>query len=401
MSPLLDLQRQLRRLGKLRMGRVVEATNAKGEAYTRPAKLDTWRVTSPSREIIDGIAEVYGGTVEAWASPDGDQWEVLTDAATVDVIVPPGDNALTQWNELWSGGGCQRRCDGYTETLTGKACLCPADADQRRELAQKGKACKPTSRLIVIVPAAPDLGAFMVESHGYYAAVELAGTFEILRMAAPRGALLRARLRIDQRHRIVDGKTTRWAVPVLETPGLSLGNLSTGGGALSLIEGAQGSTPPPPVVYEISPGAFMEVTRNDAPPLPPPDLPPPATRPPIDATSTVRIGESLKAGDAARETNARVAALDDEHVEILAAVLNARGLSLDDEKANDVIAIVTKQQTDAHLKRQRKANAAMAAMGVTTDDARHQFMLDATGGATSSSGHLTQEQCDAIVKAAT
>ena len=57
---------------------------------------------------------------------------------------------------------------------------------------------------------------FRLESHGYYAAVELSGTASMLEAATARGQLLPARLRIDQRAKVEGGKTTRYAVPVVD-----------------------------------------------------------------------------------------------------------------------------------------------------------------------------------------
>lgn len=401
--PLLDLQRQLRRLGKLRMGDTVETSGGK----TRPAKLDTWRITSPSRPIVDELARIHGGEVEAWASPDGPQWEVVTNTDTLDVVVPPGDYALSQWNEQWSVGGCQRRCDGYTETLTGLACMCPADGAERRALAAKGEACKPTTRLIVIVPEAPDLGAFLLETHGFYAAVELAGTFDVLRMTAAPGAMIRARLRIDQRHRIVDGQTIRWAVPVLETPGLGFSSLERGGSmegeraSLGMREAALPSETPPPI-HQISPGAFMEVERNTPPPAPP--LPPPRVRvPEVDPTAPVTVqGQQLKAGDGARATNAALAAWDSLYLETLANALANKGLGMDDDGAPDVIARVQAQQDRAWNARKIAAIQAIEkCLGrKASDEERHQFVADATANATSSSARLTLDQYNAVMRAA-
>lgn len=55
-----------------------------------------------------------------------------------------------------------------------------------------------------------------METHGFYAAVELAGTAGLLEEATRRGALLPARLRIDQRRQVRDGKTTAFPVPVVD-----------------------------------------------------------------------------------------------------------------------------------------------------------------------------------------
>jgi Recombination directionality factor-like len=73
----------------------------------------------------------------------------------------------SQWYQMWSGGGCQRRCDGETEQLTQEPCKCPADPERRNALAKTGGACKPTTRVNVMLPDLPDLGVWKIESRGY------------------------------------------------------------------------------------------------------------------------------------------------------------------------------------------------------------------------------------------
>lgn len=211
--PILTLQRQLREIGRIRTG-IQQEYVKDGKTKHRPAKLETFRITSPVKELVDAAAEAYGGEARAW---DG-QWEVITEAKTLDIVIPPGQ-PVSQWMETWSGGGCLRRCDGVTEVLTMSPCMCPADPAERLALANANPpaACKATTRLNVMLPALPDLGVFRLESHGYYAAVELAGAADILVMATAAGRLIPARLRLEQREKKVPGKpTNRYSVPVIE-----------------------------------------------------------------------------------------------------------------------------------------------------------------------------------------
>jgi len=209
---ILTLQRRLRELGRIRTGVKIAAGNGR----SHPAKLETFRLTSASRDLLEAAAEVYGGEVRAW--PEGDGWELVTAVDALDIVIPPGDS-MTQFYEMWSGGGCQRRCDGVTNLLTMEPCLCPADQDERRTLAADGQACKPTTRLNVILPLIPDMGVWRLESHGYYAAVELAGTADFLSRATAEGRLIPARLRLDQREAKRPGQpVNRYSVPVIELP---------------------------------------------------------------------------------------------------------------------------------------------------------------------------------------
>ncbi len=207
MSPIINLQRKLTEVGRIRLG----ARSEKGA----PTKLDRFRLTSKSKEALQAASEIYGGKVVAWSSPDGDAFELVTNTNVLDVTIPPG-NSLTQWYEMWSGAGCQRRCDGQTETINNTPCRCPADQSQRSELSSKGQACRPTTRLSVILPNVKTVGIWRLESHGYHAAVELAGIAELLQQVSASDKYLPATLRLEQRSAKRGGRTSRFAVPVLE-----------------------------------------------------------------------------------------------------------------------------------------------------------------------------------------
>lgn len=245
--PLIDLQVRLRELGRIRTGVTVEAESQGGKKFRRPEKLATFRLTSPSRPLIDAAAEIYGpGEVVPWDSPAGAQWELITKVDVLPIVIPSGE-ALSQWYEMWKAGGCERRCDGRTETLSDGPCLCPADPAERRELAAKivPEACKPTTRLNVVLPDLPDLGVWRLESHGYYAAVELAGAAQFLAMASARGMNIPARLRLEQREKKVPGqRTNRYAVPVIEFATTRIQDLlDAGAGPMMLGETEQPAAP--------------------------------------------------------------------------------------------------------------------------------------------------------------
>ncbi|MFG1966907.1 hypothetical protein [Nonomuraea sp. NPDC049028] len=100
------LQRRHWQDGRIRLG--VKKISKNGKEY--PSKIETFRFTSPSEEMIQGVAELYGGQARPWKSPQGPQFEVITDAKRIPVIVPP--NGLSQNMELWDGKLCVRRCTG-------------------------------------------------------------------------------------------------------------------------------------------------------------------------------------------------------------------------------------------------------------------------------------------------
>lgn len=276
--PIVTLQQQMRELGRIRTGVTVPAS---GNKRARPGKLETFRLTSDEQGLIDAAAAMYGGVVSAWGEG---QWEVITTSASLDILVPPWQ-ALSQWFELWSAGGCQRRCDGQIEALTDHQCLCPVDPAERRALANANPpgACKPTTRLNVMLPALPGLGVWRLESHGYYAAVELAGAARILALATRAGNPLAARLRLDQRTKKVPNQPpNHYAVPVIEILEARLGDLlaaapeadmlQIGSGRRDVLEAPE--TPLDATSDFRAPGAVDAAVVVDAPlaPLEPPGL---------------------------------------------------------------------------------------------------------------------------------
>lgn len=239
----LETQRRSVEAGRIRIGAQVPTGTA---GKTRPAKLDTFRLTCRSEDIAQRIASVYGGDARPWeGAPTSGQWEVYTTATELRVVIPPGASTVSQWYELWSGGGCQRRCDGETVTLadrTTKPCICPSDPIDRAEAAGRGGACKATTRLSVMLPDLPGIGLWRVESHGWNAAVEIVGTAEALAAAGAAGQILPAVLRLEQRSTVSRGKTKTYGVPVLDLLH-TLRELSAG-----VLQGAalEHRLPPPP-----------------------------------------------------------------------------------------------------------------------------------------------------------
>lgn len=298
---ILTLQRRLREAGRIRIGQQVKAANGK----TRPAKLDRFRLTSPDRHAMDAAATLYGGDVHPWdGAPVGQVWELFTDADILPVVIPPATTAFSQFYEAWSGGGCIRRCDGERELLTDSPCLCAGEDEP---------ICKPTTRLSVILQELPGLGVWRLESHGYYAATELAGTVDLCIAAATRGQLLPAVLRLEQRQVKRVGEAVRkFAVPVLD--------IGVTPNALGLVVGT--SPPAPQPALEAGPGdawqpiaepaalpvgeigaairgatgngAATKPRRNSPPPLPPTGLNPRGTPPPDDTEPDAEPDQPLK-----------------------------------------------------------------------------------------------------------
>lgn len=202
--PIIAMQRKLREVGRIRIGE--KQTNKAGKSF--PAKLSTFRFTSRDRALIDAAAGLYGGDVKPWAAPDGsEQWDVVTKTAAIEVVVPPADMAFSQFFEQWSGGGCQRRCDGVRELIGDRECVCDPENLE----------CTPHTRLSLMIPDLPVAGLFRLDTSGWNAAQELAGSVDLARAFAARGQYLPAELRLEIREQRKPGEQVkRFAVPCLD-----------------------------------------------------------------------------------------------------------------------------------------------------------------------------------------
>jgi hypothetical protein len=238
-SRIITIQRQARELGRLRTG-YTDTTGSKA----RPVRSQTWIVTSHAEHYVQAAAEIWGGTPEKW-QPLGNgaqQWRVVTAASFLDAILPPGD-PLSQAYESWSRGGAQRRCDGMTETLADQPCFCRAQwGDNFHEVAPRDAACKMTTRLNVMLPEMPDIGAWRVETHSFYSANEIAAAVDMLKGAIGDQALIPVRLRIEQRTRVAQGKTKQFPVVAVELRGSTAGQVLAG--AVQTVPVGTAATPP-------------------------------------------------------------------------------------------------------------------------------------------------------------
>jgi hypothetical protein len=169
--------------GQLRIGTSTPGKNG-GKA---PVKLQTWRMTSPSRKAIEAAAAKFGGEAKPWASDRGAQWEVVTPIPELPVQFG-GGATVDQWMTHYDKGICLRRCTGADDAVdevTGKPCECNTSG---REL------CKPETKLRVRFLDLPGIGWWRFTSHGKFVAAGFPTRAEFLQEAADRGVYVPARL---------------------------------------------------------------------------------------------------------------------------------------------------------------------------------------------------------------
>lgn len=208
--PVNQLGRRMPEAGRIRLG-------AKGDRG-QPRSLTTLRFTSENEHAIREIATLYGGEPKPW-NPRGSrsEWEVVTQAKSVPIVLPPDPLGSTPTYELWSGGGLVRRCDGEYTTVQRPT----PDGYEAAEIpcvcsAQESLECKVTTRLSVLLPEIRFSGSWRLETHGWYAAKELPGMVETIQTLQNRG-FARAVLALERRTEVSKGQTRNFVVPVLRT----------------------------------------------------------------------------------------------------------------------------------------------------------------------------------------
>ncbi|BBC30057.1 hypothetical protein SGFS_013510 [Streptomyces graminofaciens] len=231
-SRIITLQRQARELGRLRTGYSIP--NDDPNKRPRPVKSKTWVVTSHAEHYVQAAVDAWGGKIERW-QPQGNgvpQFRVITEAEQIEALLPHGD-PLSQYNEMWNKGGCARRCDGQTEQISRRPCLCLAEYGEewhllRQDQYRKDKVCAATSRLNVILPDMPDMGVWRAETHSFYAANEMAGTVDLVLSGTGGKGLVPVTLRIEPRTRVAGGQTKHFPVVVVEVRGVTPRQALTG-----------------------------------------------------------------------------------------------------------------------------------------------------------------------------
>ena len=232
---IINIQRRLAETGRIRIGQQVPSGDKK-----RPAKLETFRLTSGSEKSLRAVAAKYVGQVHKWEEgPTSNQWDLFTTSSTLDVLIPPEAMSFSQFYELWSGGGCQRRCDGEFQVPSEEPCVC--DPENRE--------CKPHTRLSVMLADLPGAGLWRLDTQGWNAATELGGAFELADLIAKGSgrAIVPGVLRLDQREvKRPDPRdsaktvTRKFAVPVIDfdvnMSAIARGNLVPVGGVTPVPE---------------------------------------------------------------------------------------------------------------------------------------------------------------------
>lgn len=219
--PIAELGSRIQEAGRIRLGKQVPIASGKNAGKKRPTSIETFRFTSPHRELITELAGLYGGEPREWHEPKArhpDQWEVISEASSIPVLVPPG--GMSQFYEFWEGSGCLRRCDGETCTVpppksspdeerVERPCIC---------MAEQARKCEPKTRLTVVLPDITFRGTWRCDTGSWFAAQELPAVEEMLDRLQQTHVIVEANLALEQRQQMTASGKRKFVLPVLSIP---------------------------------------------------------------------------------------------------------------------------------------------------------------------------------------
>lgn len=306
--------------GRIRVG-ARDENSAKGTAR----RLQHFRLTSDSKYDLELIAKAYGGQVREWPKPPPawrapaptHRFEVFTQADTLKILIHP-EGVLTSIFEQRDGRWCNLVCDGQyitydaTGDRKGLGCLCPADPEERRELARQGKACTDRSFIMVLLQGMP-FGHWRLTTGGFNGPAEIRGLQEMLRFNYLGDTVLKAQIRLEYRSKqkrvpdprhpgrflMEDGhlkvENLTFPVVVIEPEESSDRLLERGEERLALLAGRQLREATKLLPEHV--GDLFGDTPEQDPTAPPPPVQPPASGPALQAAQrgyqqiVVKLGE--------------------------------------------------------------------------------------------------------------
>ena len=171
------IEPRLPEVGRIRLGtREVSRTGK-----IAPKESEALIFTSESKGTLARLCQIVGGQVEAWT--DGPEpWRLISTVSQLAVQVPPQLLSEPAY-ELWSAAGLLRRCDGETCEVPVETPDGPVIEQTPCQCSGTDMACKPTSRLRVVIPQVPGIGVWILTTHSAIAAGELSGQRRLLEAA--------------------------------------------------------------------------------------------------------------------------------------------------------------------------------------------------------------------------
>jgi hypothetical protein len=254
------------------------------------------------------------------------------------------------------------------------------------------------------------LGLWRLDTQGYYAALELQGAVEVMQLAAGRGQMLPAQLRLEQRMQKRPGEQTkRYAVPVLDveiSPAQLLGTSAT-------VTYEQRELPQPP----LSNGHDAELTKLTRVPDAVPQWPTSSIAEQAGAMTSTSKPKRKGAAKAApptklaprtaaqaREDSRAAATIVDEPVRPNMSDIGAENARMIDEQPEDEAQAAqlgppddddsTRMITAAQLK---KLSILLREAGFDDRETRHAFVATAINRSVDSAKDLTLDEASTVI----
>lgn len=209
-------------VGRFRSGRLVRL----GKTDT-PEALNEWRVTTGDPVVADRIAALYGGESEEWETDKEDNLQVLTDTASVQIIIEP-DGVDASFKQFVPGAGMTHHCDGFTylspDEDKGEPCGCPSLIAERKLKASQQRGPKPSVDVTFRLADEPELGVFRFNSGSWKLVEALGGLFRDLDTNGNATSPVRASLTIENVSYVPQkgpraGQTVSYNKPVIKVFG--------------------------------------------------------------------------------------------------------------------------------------------------------------------------------------
>jgi hypothetical protein len=204
----------------------------------RPETLTTWRISARDPEVVARVAVLFRGVPRKSTEADEYTWHVVTETATVDVILS-GPHAL---RVCWRRDGLGRRCDGL-EQGKGAHCSCGSlgSLTERKAAAQRGHGCVPNIEMSFQLVHDPTVGTFTFLSGNWSFAEQAIMTKAALaNLAVP--TLIQLGLK-QTRHILHGGRSVTYTRPTLALLSTSLPNPGSTEASANLMVSPQVSRP--------------------------------------------------------------------------------------------------------------------------------------------------------------
>ncbi len=130
----------------------------------RPVSLDEWRFVSDDKEVIETLADLYGGDVNEITKTKRDdteviEYEVFTKAKSLPIIME-GEDAISSEFMWWANGELLGRGDGVKMDNGDDDPGYGLELAERKDKAKKGLVPAPETTVYFRLADNPDLGIF-------------------------------------------------------------------------------------------------------------------------------------------------------------------------------------------------------------------------------------------------